>query len=132
MNRIAFAFLIVAVTAGSLGAAAVPPSVAQTLRIDPALMSSPSYVGPYPALAAFLAEHPEIAHNPSFFLGEYRQSGLQTQVLGFTGNVLAGIGVFTGFLVLVVTIGGLVRSLIGLGALALLAPIALYLVLAND
>ena len=49
-----------------------PSTLAQVLRLDPTLMSNPAYLAPYPALAAYLAQHPEVAHNPSYFLGEAR------------------------------------------------------------
>jgi hypothetical protein len=48
----------------------LPPSVHEVLRIDPTLLSRTDYIANYPALAAFLEQHPEIAHNPSFFIGE--------------------------------------------------------------
>ena len=48
-----------------------PPSVAQVLRLDPSMLTRPDYLAPYPTLAAFLAQHPEVAHNPVFFLGGY-------------------------------------------------------------
>src|SRR5688572_31988541 len=50
----------------------LPPSVRDVLRIDPTLMYRPDYVANYPVLAAFLEQHPEIAHNPAFFIGERR------------------------------------------------------------
>ena len=49
-----------------------PPSVREVLRIDPTLMYRADYIGNYPVLAAFLEQHPEIAHNPGFFVGDYR------------------------------------------------------------
>lgn len=49
-----------------------PPSVREVLRIDPTLMYRADYIANYPMLAAFLEQHPEIAHNPSFFIGERR------------------------------------------------------------
>jgi hypothetical protein len=49
-----------------------PPSVREVLRIDPTLMYRPDYIANYPLLAAFLEQHPQIAHNPSFFVGERR------------------------------------------------------------
>jgi hypothetical protein len=49
-----------------------PPSVREVLRIDPTLMYRPDYIANYPMLAAFLEQHPQIAHNPSFFIGERR------------------------------------------------------------
>lgn len=49
-----------------------PPSVREVLRIDPTLLYRPDYLATYPVLASFLEQHPEIAHNPGFFLGEWR------------------------------------------------------------
>ena len=49
-----------------------PPSVREVLRIDPTLMYRADYMANYPVLAAFLEQHPEIAHNPGFFVGEWR------------------------------------------------------------
>jgi hypothetical protein len=46
-----------------------PSTLRQVLRIDPARLTDSVYLGPYPALSAFLDQHPEIAHNPSYFLG---------------------------------------------------------------
>src|SRR5262249_27412830 len=46
-----------------------PPSVSQVLRLDPSLINRPDYMSSYPTLAAFLAQHPEVPHNPAFFLG---------------------------------------------------------------
>ena len=45
-----------------------PPTVGRVLKLDPSLLSNQSYLAPYPALASFLAQHPEVAHNPDFFL----------------------------------------------------------------
>jgi hypothetical protein len=48
-----------------------PPSLPRILRLDPSLLGNPAYLQPYPALAAFLAQHPEIGHNPGYFLAQY-------------------------------------------------------------
>jgi len=47
-----------------------PPSVREVLRIDPTLLYRDDYLANYPLLATFLQQHPEIAHNPAFFIGE--------------------------------------------------------------
>jgi hypothetical protein len=44
-----------------------PPTLGRVLKLDPTLLTSDVYLAPYPMLAAFVAEHPEVAHNPSFF-----------------------------------------------------------------
>jgi hypothetical protein len=49
-----------------------PPTVRDVLRLDPSLLSRPEYLATYPGLAAFLAQHPEVAHNPAFFVGDAR------------------------------------------------------------
>ena len=48
-----------------------PPALPRILRLDPSLLSSPDYLKPYPALAAFLAQNPQVGHNPGYFFSEY-------------------------------------------------------------
>jgi len=45
-----------------------PTEVSRVLKLDPSLMANQSYLANYPALASFLAQHPEIAHSPAFYL----------------------------------------------------------------
>src|SRR5579862_2323901 len=47
-----------------------PPALTQVLRLDPTLLTRADYLATYPALASFLAEHPDVARSPSFYLGE--------------------------------------------------------------
>jgi hypothetical protein len=49
-----------------------PPSVGQVLRLDPSLLARADYLATYPALAAFLSQHPAVAHNPGYFLSMVR------------------------------------------------------------
>src|SRR4051812_47061648 len=42
-----------------------PPTLREVLMRDPSLLTNASYLSPYPALATFLGQHPEIAHNPA-------------------------------------------------------------------
>jgi len=51
-----------------------PPSLPRILRLDPSLLNSPEYLRPYPALAAFLTQRPEVAHNPGYFFAEYENN----------------------------------------------------------
>src|SRR3954451_21479055 len=48
-----------------------PPSLARVLRLDPKLLTNTEYLQPYPALATFISQHPEVPHNPSYFLARY-------------------------------------------------------------
>src|SRR5437764_15431800 len=45
-----------------------PSAVGVVLKLDPTLFSNQQYLDTYPALAAFVAQHPEIGHNPGFYL----------------------------------------------------------------
>src|SRR4051794_17182079 len=45
-----------------------PPSVARVMRIDPSLMRNDAYLAPYPAIAAFLQQHPDVVQNPNYYL----------------------------------------------------------------
>ncbi len=51
-----------------------PPLLGQILRLDPTLMSNPTYLAPYPALQAFLVAHPDVAKNPSYYFSDYNGS----------------------------------------------------------
>ena len=46
-----------------------PPELRNVLSLDPTLLGNQSYLAPYPVLASFLNEHPEIGRNPSFYFG---------------------------------------------------------------
>jgi hypothetical protein len=45
----------------------LPPAVGRVLRTDPSLLSNESYLAPYPTLAQFIKQHPEIRGAPGFF-----------------------------------------------------------------
>jgi len=45
-----------------------PPEVGTILKLDPALFADKTYLANYPAIAAFVAEHPEVGRNPRYFL----------------------------------------------------------------
>jgi hypothetical protein len=94
-----------------------PPSLSQVMSIDPTLATNPAYLEPYPALAAFLAQHPEIAHNPRYFFGELRERNYdyndpKVVTIRAIDQALAGVGFLIGFLTVVGTIAWLLRSVI--------------------
>ena len=43
-----------------------PPSVGRILKLDPSLINA-DYLATYPALAVFIQQHPDIAHNPGYY-----------------------------------------------------------------
>jgi hypothetical protein len=92
-----------------------PPSVGQVLRVDPSLIGRADYLAPYPALAAFLAQHPEVAHNPSFFIGDTRfdpESSNRGRALNVIQNTFEALFLLTGFLGFFTLVGFLTRTII--------------------
>jgi len=45
-----------------------PPSLRTVLSVDPSLLGNQPFLATYPELVGFLNAHPEIAHNPSFYI----------------------------------------------------------------
>jgi hypothetical protein len=97
---------------------AYPPSLGQVLSLDPTLLTNQAYLDPYPALAAFLAQHPEIAHNPGFFLGGFQVSRRfdyndpKVVVIRTVQETLAGVAFLIGFLTVIGAITWVLRSVI--------------------
>jgi hypothetical protein len=95
-----------------------PPTLAGVLKLDPSLLTNENYLATYPALGAFLTQHPEIAHNPSYFLSNLRSSNVweprdeRRQAYEMIGGVLAGTVGFFVFIVVVSAIGWLIRTII--------------------
>jgi hypothetical protein len=89
----------------------LPPSVRGVLQNDPSLIDRPDYLAPYPALQAFLAEHPEIARNPTFFLGRPEDNN-RTEPLEFFAALLAGTGLFLAFVTFVTIVGSVARQVV--------------------
>jgi hypothetical protein len=94
-----------------------PPSLREVLRLDPSLLTNPAYLEPYPALAEFLDQHPEVAHNPGFFIPDFRQyrddrSDPRLAIVRTIEESLAGLALLIGFLAVVGTIAWLLRTLI--------------------
>lgn len=95
-----------------------PPALGRVLKLDPSLLGNQAYLAPYPALAAFLTQHPEVLHNPAYFLerinvpsqsspdpGWERRRQLNEQIAGFAFFLvfLVVIGVIVWLIRLVVT-----------------------------
>lgn len=95
-----------------------PPSLSQVLRLDPSLLSNPEYLAPYPNLAAFLTQHPEVAHNPSFFVGEgsyHDESNYDTPEARshrMFEEVMAGIAIFTVILTIMSVLCWIIKTVI--------------------
>jgi hypothetical protein len=93
-----------------------PPALRGVLALDPSLLGNQSYLAPYPALVSFLNAHPEIARNPSFYIGEggipRSHQDPASQILDMWRDVLNGLGIFAGFGLAVGLLVWLIRTLV--------------------
>jgi hypothetical protein len=78
-----------------------PPEVGRILKMDPTMLTSQQYLSQYPGLQQFVAAHPEITRNPSFFLEFVRVSydygrpaDPQTRVFDMWRNLVESVSVF--------------------------------------
>ena len=97
----------------------VPPDLGRILKLDPSLLQNQQYLGQYPALASFLAAHPEVAHNPSYFLefvylnrDEFQPSDSRSQAINMWRNMMEAVGVFCIFTLISVLVTWIVRTYI--------------------
>ena len=91
-----------------------PPSLAEVLRLDPSLLTNEAYLAPYPALGAILSQHPEIVHNPGYFIGEVRfaENEPQRDRVRAWQSVLEGFEVLLGITAAIGILASIIRSLI--------------------
>jgi hypothetical protein len=94
-----------------------PPSVGRVFKLDPSLMSMPAYLAPYPELSAYLAEHPEVVRNAGYFLEhvsnpENSYNDPRRREREEMLAVLAGVGVFIAFLVIIGVLTWLIRLIV--------------------
>jgi hypothetical protein len=94
-----------------------PPSLAEVIRLDPSLLASESYLATYPGLASFLARHPEVPRNPSYFFGtehvrSWEDFGPRAEAVRVWQRVIEGAQIFAVFAVVTGTIIWLVKMLV--------------------
>jgi hypothetical protein len=86
-----------------------PPSLGRVLKLDPSLMSNEAYLAPYPGVAIFLAQHPEVGRNPSYFLERVYVSdsyGYRPDAAAQKRNEIQEmLAVFAAFVVFLVVVG---------------------------
>jgi hypothetical protein len=90
-----------------------PPSVGHVLRLDPSLLTNQNYLATYPALAALLTQHPEIAHNPAYFLGDVRGiNDPRRDLFNFWEQTLAGIAALTALAIMTSLVVWIIKTVI--------------------
>ena len=93
-----------------------PPSAGQVLRLDPSLLAKADYMAAYPTLAAYIAQHPEVGHNPVFFLGgpyngqQYQDN--RSHTVTAIQEVFIGMEVLLGIVTAILTLAWLARAAI--------------------
>lgn len=91
-----------------------PPAVRVVLQADPTLLQD-DYLAAYPRLAAFVKQHPEIARDPAFFLGQrfndFPRSN-EARAMEMLEGVLAGVAVFTFAVTAILVVGAVIRQVI--------------------
>jgi hypothetical protein len=93
------------------------PSLRRILALDPTLLSNPAYLAPYPALAAYLDAHPDIARNPAYYLGSpdgdwNRSRDPHEREIDLLSEILGGSAAFLAFGIAIGLITWLIRTLI--------------------
>jgi hypothetical protein len=94
-----------------------PPSLAEVLRLDPSLLTSENYLATYPALRAFLAQHPEVVRNPAYFVGTehvraWEDFGPRAEAVRVWSRVVEGFQIMGIITVITGAIVWLVKALI--------------------
>ena len=96
-----------------------PPTLGRVLALDPTLLSNDGYLQAYPQLDTFLTQHPEIAHNPSYFFDQqlrelsrrqYDYNEPRLAVIRAVDQAFGGVAILIGFITVVLTIAWIVRS----------------------
>jgi hypothetical protein len=89
-----------------------PPSLQQVLQLDPSLLSNANYLATYPSLASFIAQHPEIAHNPAYFVGTRENNrNYQPSIGESIERILEPLMVGTVVITLICILGWIIRSI---------------------
>lgn len=96
-----------------------PPDLGRILKLDPTLLGSETYLAQYPALAAYLEGHPEIAHNPAYYLDfvpdqyqEWQPLDARGQTVRLYRDIFEGFGAFAIFVSVAGLIAWFVRTFI--------------------
>jgi hypothetical protein len=93
-----------------------PPAVARVLKLDPSLMHNESYLAAYPSLREFLAQHPEIPQNASYYLENFHVNEgnwqPRNQRMEMVENTIAGLAAFTACAIVLGTLIWLVKTIL--------------------
>ena len=96
-----------------------PPALGRVLRLDPTLMTNPGYLNSYPQLASFLAQYPDVARNPGYYLQRYDSTyslpqprDARTEAIHMWRTVLEFMGAFAVFTVIGIALIAVIRYVV--------------------
>ena len=96
-----------------------PPALGRVLKLDPTLLNNPEYLAPYPALATYLAAHPQISHDPGYFLagipgadGSYRPQDAASAAVDMWRAIFDAFSVFVIFITVTLALIWLIKTLL--------------------
>jgi hypothetical protein len=94
-----------------------PTTLSEVLRRDPSLLHNDAYLAPYPALAAFLNQHPDVGHNPTYFFGSpqrdsYANFDPSSQKLRTMDDMFGEFAVLLGFVGFFTLVGFVTKAVI--------------------
>lgn len=91
-----------------------PPALGRILKLDPGLFHNDPYMAPYPALKAFVAQHPEIPRNPEYYLQEFDSYSYNNRTAGqaMFDDIMTGVMIFAMTAVFLGSFTWLVRTLL--------------------
>jgi hypothetical protein len=93
----------------------MPPDVGRVLKLDPALWTNDKYLANYPALSAFVASHPEVVHNPNFYLQSVwvpTDPSPETPTYRLWSRILETFSIFGAFALAAFVLMWLIRTII--------------------
>jgi len=89
-----------------------PPALGTVLKADPTMITNDQYLAPYPAVVAFLAQHPEVRRSPAYYLEQVRtgDSYYYDPAMRSWDNMVEMVSVLVVMLTLLGAFGWLVRT----------------------
>ena len=96
-----------------------PPSLGRILKLDTSLLNNEAYLAPYPALASFLNQHPDVRRNSGYYFewvpinsGGYYRDDATTQAYRMWEDVMGGLAGITVLIIVLTALGWLIRFVI--------------------
>ena len=90
-----------------------PPELSMVLKLDPTLLEDPGYLATYPALARFVVEYPQVAHNPAFYLEAVQNPNqYSSPSMRAFENIVESLTIFTFILTFILLGTWLVRTFV--------------------